>query len=990
MSSRPTDRKNDFRRQGASATVVDVRAYEGETLRAILILVAVILFFVNAGPLVGQTMGKVSGTIVDRDTKEPLVGCNVVILGTRLGATTDIDGSFFILNVLPGEYNLEASMIGYQKVMLEEVIVNSGRTTTANFVLTSTTLVQGEVEVVAKRPDVQPEKTSTSEIVRSDDVKMVAGMRDVTDVISLAADVTDGHFRGGRTGEELYTLQGMGIVNPLDATSAFVPILSAVEEVEVSTSGFGAQYGNAQSGVVNITMKEGKSDKWNTSFDARLRLPGRKTFGPSVYDPTANPYLAKLLNINFWLTGDAETSNQPLYSSMGSGLSNRYGGDTAVIQQVAYTLWRMQTKRDLDLSYGKSIDYAVEGGTGGPINDMMRMFVALRSNVVNPEFPTQDPDVDRQLMANVATDFGKGATLLVSGGYSQSFSNVFPSSDGLGFYKWLWDRNLDIEYQNTINAEFGARFSKALSASTFYEVKLNALSTKLNLGSSPWPSALPDSLIIKPENTNTVLTAPVTGPDLFTYLAGNDDFRLEKTLTVSFEASMTSQVTKSHLINGGVQVNGYQIESDDELSTSGTVQTRDYTAKPIEAGFYLQDKMEFEGMIANVGLRLDLWNSNKDYYVNTFDPFAVINDSGKVVRSIASAEYARTPLIGRLQPRAGISFPVSVNTVFHLNYGAYMQRPSFQYIVTTSVQPQYNEPVTLGNPRLEPETTNSYDVGIMQGLGEGMTLDISGYYKDVKNLIEQATFTDVVSAVTYNTYYNRDYADIRGFRATLAKRSGEIAASISYQYSVATGKSATVSEAPPLFRRDSTGTVTTDLGGVPNRDILLDFDRTHNLVITLAYSTPKEFGPMIAEAYPLENFTFSVNAFARSGRPYTSSKDPTNINAARTPAEYNTNIRLTRTFDDLAGVKTSVYAEVFNLFNNKILNYTYLFAATTANQANPNIQPYENYAFNDPQRGVLYWNTSNSARPIAFPVDQSFLIYDNQPRSYNVGVSVEF
>lgn len=64
-------------------------------------------------------------------------------------------------------------------------------------------------------------------------------MRDVNDVIDLAADVTDGHFRGGRTNEQFYTLQGMGIVNPLDASSAFSPILSAVEEVEVVTSGFG-------------------------------------------------------------------------------------------------------------------------------------------------------------------------------------------------------------------------------------------------------------------------------------------------------------------------------------------------------------------------------------------------------------------------------------------------------------------------------------------------------------------------------------------------------------------------------------------------------------------------------------------------------------------------------------------------------------------------------------------------------------------------------
>ena len=88
-------------------------------------------------------------------------------------------------------------MIGYQKVLEHGVIINSDKTTTVDFSLTSTTLTQGVVEVVATRPDVQPEKTSTSEVVRTDDVKEIAGMRDVTDVIGLAADVTDGHFRGG-------------------------------------------------------------------------------------------------------------------------------------------------------------------------------------------------------------------------------------------------------------------------------------------------------------------------------------------------------------------------------------------------------------------------------------------------------------------------------------------------------------------------------------------------------------------------------------------------------------------------------------------------------------------------------------------------------------------------------------------------------------------------------------------------------------------------
>ena len=258
--------------------------------------------------LFAQTAGKISGIITDAQTGEPLIGTNVVVLGTSLGGSTDLEGTFFILNVPPGKYNVQASMLGYEKVIMRDVIVNSNRTTNADFKLKVTTLQQEAVIVEATRPDVEPEKTSTSTIIRGDEVQAIAGMRDVGDVIGLAADVTDGHFRGGRSNEEFYTLQGMGIVNPWDATAAFRPIMSAVEEVEVITSGFGAQYGNAQSGVVNITMKEGKSDKWRATAQTRMRAPAQKYFGASIFDVNANPYLQKMSDTSFWNNGDLSTS----------------------------------------------------------------------------------------------------------------------------------------------------------------------------------------------------------------------------------------------------------------------------------------------------------------------------------------------------------------------------------------------------------------------------------------------------------------------------------------------------------------------------------------------------------------------------------------------------------------------------------------------------------------------------------------------------------
>ncbi|MDI6804954.1 MAG: carboxypeptidase-like regulatory domain-containing protein [Bacteroidota bacterium] len=542
-------------------------SYHINTLSGVFTLI--LFLFISPYNLSAQNVGKISGVVNDTETGEPLIGCNVSIQGTTLGASTDIEGAFFILNVPPGKYDIQASMVGYQPVVQRGAVVNSGRTTNANFKLKSAAVIQKEVIVEATRPDVEKEKTSTSAIIRSEEVQALAGIRDVGDVLGLAADVTDGHFRGGRAGEEYYTLQGMGIVNPLNNTSAFLPIMSAVEEVEVITSGFGAQYGNAQSGIVNISMKEGKSDKWRSRAEMRMRAPGRKHFGPSVFDPKANPYLDLLMKEATWLLGDPQT-NTPYYASMGSGLKDRYGRDTLVLLQVAQTLWRMQMKRDLLRDYGKEIDYSAEAAAGGPIDENVRMFLALRSNTIWPMFPTEQPNIQQQVMGNVATDIGKSAMLRFSGGISQDNNNIFPGSDGLGYYQWLWDRILSIQYQKTTNLQLGAKFTHSLSPSTFYELKLSSLWTKRKLGSSPSPSSVPDSFIVNPQNWqidwDKIIPQVTKSPDEFYYLRGRSEFRDELTRTISLDASLTSQITKSHLINGGIQFNSYLVDVSNYLN----------------------------------------------------------------------------------------------------------------------------------------------------------------------------------------------------------------------------------------------------------------------------------------------------------------------------------------------------------------------------------------------------------------------------------------
>lgn len=229
-------------------------------------LFVTLIMFVHAAVLFTGDTGKIAGQIVDAETNEPLPGANIEVEGTVLGAASDLSGEYFIINIPPGIYDLRVSYMGYQSEVRNLVRILVDKTTRLDFNLTPQVLEGQEVVVVAYKEDaIEMDLTATKQTYEVDEIQSLPGM---TDIIDLQADVDGGHFRGGRTGEAIYLIGGAAIVNPLDNSRAFAPMTIGLEQVEVYTSGFSAEYGNVQSGVINIVTKEGRSDKWETHIDA--------------------------------------------------------------------------------------------------------------------------------------------------------------------------------------------------------------------------------------------------------------------------------------------------------------------------------------------------------------------------------------------------------------------------------------------------------------------------------------------------------------------------------------------------------------------------------------------------------------------------------------------------------------------------------------------------------------------------------------------------
>src|SRR5262245_4410022 len=217
--------------------------------------VFLISVFAVAGSSLAGTTGRLTGRVLD-PAKQPLPGANVAIPAARTGAVTDNDGRFSIINVTAGTYDVRVSLIGYQTVLTQQVVVSADNTTVLDLTLKPTPVQIQEVVVSAQRPVVDVNQTSQVATVSRKEINQLP-VQELQDVVNLQAGVVEGHFRGGRIGEVQYQVDGVTVNNPYDNKSSLKLDRSLLEEVQVVSGTFDAEYGQAMSGVVNAVLRSG-------------------------------------------------------------------------------------------------------------------------------------------------------------------------------------------------------------------------------------------------------------------------------------------------------------------------------------------------------------------------------------------------------------------------------------------------------------------------------------------------------------------------------------------------------------------------------------------------------------------------------------------------------------------------------------------------------------------------------------------------------------
>ena len=237
--------------------------------------------------------GKVSGRIVDTNTGESLIGVNVMLAGTTLGAATDAEGYYHILSVPPGFYDLRVNMIGYGDKTITGVRVEIDLTAVIDVDLSVEAIEGEEITVEANQKLVKVDVASSQKSISSEKISEMP-VSSVAEVVGLSAGVSGLSVRGGSYNETQFMVDGLVLNDERTSEPTTGIPLSAIQDISLQTGGFGAEYRNARSGVINVVTKEGDKKHYSGSISYRQSPAGQKHFGMSPYDAESfwfRPYL---------------------------------------------------------------------------------------------------------------------------------------------------------------------------------------------------------------------------------------------------------------------------------------------------------------------------------------------------------------------------------------------------------------------------------------------------------------------------------------------------------------------------------------------------------------------------------------------------------------------------------------------------------------------------------------------------------------------------
>ena len=947
--------------------------------RAYLFCAVMLLAF--PGILWAGTTGKIAGTVYDAEIGEPIPGVNIIVQDTKLGATSDAEGRYFIINVPVGTYTLKALMIGYKPVEVTNVKITLDLTTDILFNLDPTIVEVGDViTVTAQRELIVRDRTSSLRIADSEEIVNLP-TRGYEGVVALQAGVTqfeenEGtrvrgqrprtntpmlNIRGGREDEVAYFVDGFLQQDPLTGISTTNINSNAIQQVVMQTGGFNAEYGRVMSGTVNVVTKAGTNEYHGQIGAVTDNLSGdwidTHAYDYNVYDAAlGGPILKGNDDYTFYVSGE-----------------RRWQGDR---RPSGLTRSLYDSIEDWDVP-----DSVAIGDTVVPA-----LSHAIAQNYEGGALPHNTLD-GWTWQAKLDLSLTDALNLKVG---------TLGSTDNWKDYRRenLFNLNHAPRYEDRNSSYFG-KLTHTLSPSTFYTAAGNYYTTSREVGDNMYwndlmsyarPNGNPrydkEALFISWDDINgpsevvydttEVWLSKEDPTHEFIFVGDGDEARVfdnylyRKSSYYGFDFDITSQINPEHQVKAGVDFQRHTLRYYETLipsllwrgydvykninwfgydrNATGQPTEQDSSdlnsAKhPITASLYVQDKVEYEGVVINAGVRYDYlrtgaqWLKDEDYPLGKYvdaageeydDSQLNAEDETDAAGYFHPADLEDADDQHYFSPRVGIGFPITDRTVFHVSYGKFFQQPKlirlysgYEYLeYMVQVAPYFDY---VGNPNLKAEKTTAYEIGISHQLGMNMSMDATAYYKDIEDLIQVATISSFPNG--FSTFRNQDFGTVKGVDLSLKmRRTNHVAANVDYSLSFANG---TGSVETTNYKVAWTGRE------VPKMSAPLAYDQRHKFKANLDLRFGHGEGPVFGDTRPLERVGLNVVFTAGSGMPYTpmevfnevsqAAVFPTPIapiNSEYGPWTYRIDMKADKRFS-VGGFEFNAYVWVLNLLDRK-------------------------------------------------------------------------
>lgn len=787
---------------------------------------------------IAGTTGKLAGRISDIQTGELLVGANVMIksMASNFGASTDKEGYYYIINLPPGNYDVKISYIGYSPIE-KRITINVDQTTTLDVQLSATSILTGEVIVTGERTAVQRDQSSTIQRTTSEELSVMP-VNSVSQVLRLQTGVItagDLHVRGGRSGEIGYYIDGYRVEDPLFNSATADINNQAIQEMEFISGTFNAEYGNANSGVVNIVTKD-NTDRYSANVQYKRTNFGAK--GPS--SDLNERYIEGTFSGPLW---EGSPFGMMISGKKIDADNYYYSGD---YQTTSNGLESIEFSKDKP--YGYNDLFSIVGKLSWSISKAVK--ITLLDNYYNRNYRNYNHEMR----------FIPDSTYI-----NESGSNL-----------------LGLNIKHVVNQDM------------FYDVRLSYYDYIYNRSVNGFT-----------EDQYTFPSYSTFWNSLFYRSMAQTVYEDQKTKYYSLKGDLTWQFDRSNLIKTGLEIKlndlDYYYVANPKNPNDQTVNI--YRKKPFEGSAFIQDKIEFESIILNLGLRYDFFDANTSYPSDPLNP--VPNTDTKMESSFS--------------PRVGIAYPVMENMVFHFSYGQFFQRPEYQTLYNNLERDFSNRGTTLfGSPSLKPEKTSSYEFGISAALSNTLSTQVTFFSKKIQNLIGVAWNYEPRA---YAYYVNEDFAFVKGFEATVKSRFQNFSFELNYTYSIAEGSSSN--------QQERYSNVYNIVGVQSLRFLPLDFDQLHTGNVQVSFFFGKGEGPFGFAPAVFQNSTFYLISQFGSGLPYT--YNPARAlyvaeqNNSRLPQTFNFDLYAKKMFT-IGYVDLSFFADVRNLLNKK--NVVSVYSAT--------------------------------------------------------------